>query len=70
MVSEGRYDCVPCAVPRWWFKDWLFSIWVTVFGHTLGARQPFRWILFRELTERDRINLRDKMEAQGKLSNE
>ncbi len=66
-MIHARYDAVPIAVPRWWFKDWLFSLWIIVFGHTLGTKQPFRWVLFRELSERERMAMYGQLIAEGKI---
>lgn len=55
MSKKGQYGLV--AVPRWWLKDWVLCIWNLAFGQTLGAKQPFRWMMFRELTAREQMEM-------------
>jgi hypothetical protein len=57
---SAKYDAIPVALPRRWVKDWMLNIWHLAFGHSLGVVQPFRWILFRELSTRERMVLMDK----------
>ena len=55
MTERARYEAIPVAVPRRWLKDWILNIWTIAFGHALGTKQPFRRVMFRELTARERM---------------
>lgn len=55
---KGQFGLV--AVPRRYVKDWMLSLWNTAFGQTLGTRQPFRWIMFRELSWREQQEWQEK----------
>ena len=35
--------------PRWYTRDWLMNIFIMAFGHEIGTKQPFRFILYREI---------------------
>jgi len=37
------------ALPRWYTRDWVMNIFIEVFGHELGAKQPLKFILYREV---------------------
>ena len=39
----------------------MLSAFVTLFGYNLGARQPFRWVMFRELSARERMAMLDRI---------
>lgn len=60
-MSEEGWDPVPVAVPRWWFRNWMFHLWNLAFGYTLCTKQPLRWLMFRDLTERERDELRMRL---------
>ena len=59
--QRTQFEPVPVAVPRVWLKDWMLSAFVTLFGYNLGARQPFRWLMFRELSARERMAMLDEL---------
>ena len=45
------------AVPRKWVKDWFLNLLIIAFGHSVAVYQPFRWILMRDITARERETL-------------
>lgn len=59
-MKNSKFDSVPVALPRRWVKNWMLNLWNIAFGQTLGTKQPFRWILFRELSARERLKLLDR----------
>lgn len=54
---KGQFGLV--AVPRRWVKNWMLNIWHLAFGQTLGTKQPFRWMMFRELSWREQEKYAD-----------
>lgn len=59
MKNSANYDAIPVAIPRRPLRDWMLNLWNIAFGYSLGTYQPFRWLMFRELTERERMALTD-----------
>lgn len=71
-MKRTQFEPVPVAVPRWWLKDWMLSLFITAFGYNLGAKQPFRWLMFRELSARERMKMRDRVEilTESQIAND
>ena len=65
---EAHYDPVPVALPRRWLADWMLNLWNIAFGHSLGSIQPFRWLMFRELTARERMKMLEHQQIGARVN--
>lgn len=50
------------AVPRKYVNDWILVAVTLLFGHTLPCKNPLRWVLFRDLTAREMMEMAEEGE--------